>query len=146
MTSPHELSLDAVLEQELQEWHDDQDLRKANKVLSEFYTWSKRNRDAMSWLYRHTKRLAQYQRHCSIATVFGKLRDESDIRIEGYDASLKVPNSFSPLVARILVKSIEGADKVFKLHSSYFNLLEDDQIPHYDRDGNLVWTVVPDVT
>ena len=149
MTSPHELSLDAVLEQELQEWHYEHEKHRANDDLLGFYKWSNANPEAIKELYEYVKKCVDNDVPCSSRTTLDYLRFYSDLAIEAYrtgSKGFKVPNNFGALIARILVKSFPECSKFFKLNPSYYDLLDNEQIPVFGTTVDLVWTVVPDVT
>lgn len=103
-----------------------------------FRKWASVNGDALMWLFRESKTIVAHRRKTSVKHLFERMRWDSGIRISGYDADIALRNSFAPLVARILVKSVPGMDACISCHKSRFDKLDDEQIPVI-ANGVLVW-------
>ena len=117
------------------------DRYKALDDLASFRKWARINSDILRWLYSRACYLAAHRRRDSMMHLFQQMRWDSGIRISGYDADVKLKNSYAPLVARILIKSLPPFADCVTVNKSYFDTLTADELPTLTESGRLVWSV-----
>lgn len=116
----------------------------ANKSLADFdllkfRKWASCNADVMEWLYNVARTNALTGKKTSVRRLFEWLRWDTGLRISGYDADVAMRNDYAPLVARILIKSVPDFSRCITCKKSRYDLLDDSQLPTFDKSGRLVW-------
>lgn len=119
----------------------DEELWKANVKLAKFRKWAKANPDVLRWMWRRARWHVETGKPTSAKQLFEQARYDEGLRIADVDGDVKLGNDFSPIIARIMVKSIQGAGKAFTVKKSAFDLLDEDQIPRFNTRGTLEWGV-----
>lgn len=111
---------------------------KARARLYQFHKWADANPAAIAWMYAHSRDLARECKHSSPSGLFTDLREKSGIRLNG-DRTPKLANHHSPLVARILIKSMPECANVYRTKPSCYDLLDEADLPTFDHHGKLRW-------
>lgn len=107
--------------------------------LLKFRKWASCNADVMEWLYNVARTNALTGKKTSVRRLFEWLRWDTGLRISGYDADVAMRNDYAPLVARILIKSVPDFARCITCKKSRYDLLDDSQLPTFDKSGRLVW-------
>ena len=107
--------------------------------LLKFRKWASCNGDVLTWLYNVARTNAITGKKTSVRRLFEWLRWDTGLRISGYDADVAMRNDYAPLVARILIKSVPDFSRCITCKKSRYDLLDDSQIPTFDKSGRLVW-------
>lgn len=111
---------------------------RARRLLASFHRWADANPAAIAWMYAHSRDLARECKHSSPSGLFTDLREKSGIRING-DRTPKLANHHSPLVVRILIKSMPECAQVYRTKPSCYDLLDEADLPTFDHHGKLRW-------
>lgn len=111
---------------------------KARARLHQFRKWADANPAAIAWMYAHSRDLARECKHSSPSGLFTDLREKSGIRLNG-DRTPKLANHHSPLVVRILIKSMPECAHVYRTKPSCYDLLDEADLPTFDHHGKLRW-------
>ena len=121
------------------DWSDAADRALAEFDLLKFRKWASCNGDILAWLYNVARTNALTGEKTSVRRLFEWMRWDSGIRISGYDTDVAMRNDYAPLVARILIKSVPDFARCITCKKSRFDLLDDSQLPTFDKSGKLVW-------
>lgn len=121
------------------DWSYAADKSLADFDLLKFRKWASCNADVMEWLYNVARTNALTGKKTSVRRLFEWMRWDSGIRISGYDADVAMRNDYAPLVARILIKSVPDFSRCITCKKSRYDLLDDSQLPTFDKSGRLVW-------
>ena len=121
------------------DWSDAWDKSIAEFDLLKFRKWASCNGDILAWLYNVARTNTLTGKKTSIRRLFEWMRWDSGICISGYDADVAMRNDYAPLVARILIKSVPDFAKCITCKKSRYDLLDDSQLPTFDKSGRLVW-------
>lgn len=112
------LPLEAVVKAE-------REARTPETILDAFTEWVERNPNAMRAMYRKAIDLAYRGKRVSAKYLVEWLRYDADVSLSpNKEADWKVPNEFTPLVARYLVRRNQGLEAHFEMKPSAFDKLE----------------------
>lgn len=117
----------------------DVQLWDATVKLNKFHQWADRNPDVIRWLWNATRSHVAAHGRTSIKRLFEQARYDEGLRIADVDGEPKLSNSHSAIAARVLVSSVDGADGIFRLRPSVFDVLDADDLPRINASGALVW-------
>ena len=106
----------------------DDELRKAKTIVYKFRKWCAANPEAVKWLYSEALAYEANHRQFSVRHLVERLRWDSGIALEG--GSPRVPNIFTPIIARCLVikRPKMYVDRLLQINASVYD-----------------WLVLPDV-
>lgn len=116
---------------------------RARRLLASFHRWADANKPAVYWLWSRANDTLRANRRTSMKRLFEMLRYDSGITLRDLNGNVRLCNTYTPVVARILIKSNPDMGRVLVTKASSLDLLPQDEIPTFDRSGNITWPDAP---